>query len=180
MLFVVCFISACSSKIETIPNEGDEKVVETPIKDFSRIDKLAQSANQQDTDRIVKILFYESNNMQYKNTIAIDIGNQAMYLNPKISTVGLVDADIKMTENDVKKIMDILKKYDIQSWKENYSDKKNTNVEDGYGWVLYLEYSDRTIEKHSGFGISRADVIPRNFDTFIEEITNFVDNKKEN
>ncbi|EUJ51529.1 hypothetical protein MCOL2_15587 [Listeria fleischmannii FSL S10-1203] len=103
MLFVVCFISACSSKIETIPNEGDEKVVETPIKDFSRIDKLAQSANQQDTDRIVKILFYESNNMQYKNTIAIDIGNQAMYLNPKISTVGLVDADIKMTENDVKK-----------------------------------------------------------------------------
>ncbi|MBC1373667.1 hypothetical protein HB847_15040 [Listeria booriae] len=180
MLCFVCFISACSNKPETIPNsEEDKKVVETPIKDFSRIDKLVQSTEPQDIDRIVKVLFYESNNMQYKNTIAIDIGNNVMYLNPKVPTLGLVNADYKMTEDDVEKVQNIIKKYGIQSWKEDYSDSKNTNYEDGYGWVIYLEYADRTVERHSGSGMYRADVIPKNFDTFIEEITNFVDNKKD-
>ncbi len=179
ILCFVCFISACSNKPETIRNsEEGGKVVETPIKDFSRIDKLEQSTEQQDIDKIVKILFYESNNMQYKNTIAIDIGNQAMYLNPQVPTLGLVNADYKMTEDDVKEVQNIIIKYDIQSWKEDYSDNKNSNNEDGYGWVLYLEYADRTVERHFGTGMYRKDVIPENFDAFIKEITNFVDNKK--
>ncbi|MBC1492224.1 hypothetical protein [Listeria booriae] len=179
ILALSCLISSCSSSPETSSDDkGDKKVVETPIKDFSRIAKLTQSTKTQDLDRIVKILFYESSDMQNKNAVAIDIGNKGMYLNPEVSKIGLVSPDYKMSESDVEEVQHIIKENNIQSWKEDYSNIPKSDYEDGYGWVLYLEYADRTVERHSGSGIAKSEVVPKNFNSFVEEITNFVNSKK--
>ncbi|MBC2019810.1 hypothetical protein HCA81_02050 [Listeria booriae] len=178
IVLVFSFVSACSNKQEVNSNEEEKKVLETPTKDFSRIGKLKIATQTQELNRVVKILFYEAGDMQYKNVVAIDIGNKVMYLDPHVQTVGREMPNYNMMDSDIEQVRSIFQKYDIQKWKAEYSVEDRSTYEDGYGWIMYLEYADRTVEKHEGFGTTKSDVIPSNFNDFVDEIIGFVNTKK--
>jgi len=78
---------------------------------------------------------------------------------------------------NTKLLSEILKKYDVQDWKDDYTTENPDTYEDGYGWQLWLQYEDGTVEKHGGTGTTVEKVTPENFQDFKTELSTFMDEK---
>jgi hypothetical protein len=147
---------------------------------FQELSELPKSTRQQSPDSVIKIMFYESQNMQQKNVTALDLGNKKMYLHPKVQTVGIAEPDGTLSEDDIAEIIAILEENNVQEWKDSYQDAaENASYEDGYSWTLILEYEDRTVEWHTGSGPSKQDVVPDEFDQFTADLIAFQARKAE-
>jgi len=146
---------------------------------FENLNKAARTEAVQPLKNAIKILFKESEDMQEKNVVAIDMGNKELYLKPDLASIDFTTADYAMSDEEIKDVLGILKKYNVQEWNKKYSDGEDEeNYSDGYGWNLYIQYEDGTVESHSGKGMSKVDSIPAEFDKFISELTTFVKERK--
>ena len=80
-----------------------------------------------------------------------------------------------MELNNTKEVLDILRTYDMQSWKKDYTFEDSDTYEDGYIWRLWLQYEDGTVEKHKGEGTDRDKITPSIFDDFVKDLNYIVD-----
>src|SRR5699024_3995085 len=71
------------------------------------------------------------------------------YANPIIGRRGLRARDGSVEVNEAEEVLDILDKYEVQTWDKEYSSDANA-YEDRYSWQLLLQYDDGTVEKHAG------------------------------
>jgi len=157
-------------------NEGKEmKRNEYDIYDFSFIEKAPESKRKQDLNDVIKVLF-EENDSSLSTIIAIDVENDCIYKEPRWSTFGVEPMDGTIKSNDAKNVIEILEKYKVQKWRYDYSVEDPESYLDGYSWELWLQFKDGTVEKHFGAG-DEKDVIPKNFDEFVNELSNFVNER---
>ena len=77
-------------------------------------------------------------------------------------------------------MFEILEKYEVQSWKRDYTFEDPETYQDGYSWSLWLQFADGTVEKHSGEGTDAEKLTPDNFQEFAKELRSFVEEKLEN
>lgn len=127
--------------------------------DFSEVIKLVLTKNEDLTDE----------------TIAIDVEKNGIYIDPSIQSIG-VRASKGMKEiDDIQKVIDILEKYHVQDWKEDYSTKEDpSSTADGVGWSMYIQFKNGTVKHHMGSGTSMESVTPEGFADFFNELETFV------
>ena len=144
--------------------------------DFKHIHKAPEATEKQAMDKVIKVFFDESTTFDKPyEAVAIDIENNEVFANPIIGRRGLRAKDGIVEVNEVEKVLDILKKYNVETWNREYSSGFDT-YEDGYSWQLLLQYDDGTVEKHEG---NEEDEVPKDFNKLAEEIRDFADKKIE-
>ena len=77
------------------------------------------------------------------------------------------DITIELSEDDISVIKEALKRYGIANW--NYFYDGTSEVYEGFGWNIGMEFTDGTIISKSGSG-EAATVIPNNFVKFEDSI----------
>jgi len=126
---------------------------------------------------VTKILYYESQNMLSLYTFTINIADKRMFTEPMAnSMMDYYEPDYHMTDADVDEVRAILERNDVLAWDPVYgkmTDYGEGTVDGGGGWYLFLQYSDNTVSRFHG-----VREYPDTYDSFIEELTDFVDSKK--
>ncbi|MBL1226647.1 hypothetical protein [Enterococcus sp. BWR-S5] len=154
-----------------------------PVTDFEKLrrHKLTMSKKEQPIENIAKIYFYEIHNLEWKNQVAIDIGNKSGYSNPKATTIGLAPTDFDLQENDLKVIKQILKDSQVESWEESYmfGDKEMLDEMggEGYNWQLCIQYLDGTSFYKEGKGTEKEEIQPEGYHDFVDGLTEFLASK---
>jgi|SRR5690554_799565 len=154
----------------------DGEVSELDIFDFAYIKMAPETTEEQDIQDIIK-LYLEESSMSETTNIAIDIGNNEIYINPSLGSRGLRFSDEIIKADDIHHALTILEDYQIQEWKEDYTFENPDSYQDGFGWSLWLQYKDGSVKKHSGEGTSKEEITPDNFESFVSELKSFVDEK---
>ena len=118
------------------------------------------------------------NDSSLSDTIAIDVTNNEIYVDPSWTTLGVDTFDEPVPVNDVQNLLQILEEYNVQDWKKDYTVENPEDYEDGFSWRLWLQFEDGTVEKHGGSGTEDG-ITSENFDEFFTELNEFVAGKLE-
>ncbi|GAA0287912.1 hypothetical protein GGQ92_003015 [Gracilibacillus halotolerans] len=137
------------------------------IYDFYYIHKAPVATRKHDLDEVIKLAF--STTSPIPTSIAIDIKNKEIYINPRFSTNGLLESKGTTIFNDKERLINILEKYSVQDWKGNYTTESPDSYNHGYGWSLLLQFEDGTTEEYLGQGTTDA-IFPKEFEGFVEEL----------
>lgn len=145
------------------------------IYDFSYIKKAPEAKKKHDLEKVIKIYMNENDSSLNKG-FAIDFKESHVYVDTGMGSRGIrTSREEPVNVIDINGVIDILKKYDVQNWKENYTFEDPDSYQDGYSWKLWLQFEDGTVEKHTGSGTDVKKITPDNFSAFRKELTNFVD-----
>lgn len=156
--------------------DGEKDMNEKDIFNFKNIEHAPEATEDHSLSAVIKVFFDESSFDEPYQSIAVDIGNNEIYVNPIISQRGLRAQDGVLDINDGKGIISILEKYQIQDWKTDYTDADAEEAEDGESWALILQYEDGSVKKHIG---NDEDLTPEGFREFADELYQFVENHLE-
>jgi hypothetical protein len=173
----MCFLTACNLGITDTSTQEEIIVEATPLRDFMDMHTLPKAESKQPIERISKLAFSEARETPGEASIVVDIANRAMYSRKEGVIEGIDEPDIPLTKADITKLLDILVRYDVQSWDEDYSSASSDILYDVYAWGLQLEYDDRTVKTHYGSGPIKEEIIPENYEAFVEELLAFRDAK---
>ena len=166
LLLLTCMILAgCNYSENNI--KDDEVLSNIDIYDFYYIKKAPVATKKHDLNEIIKISFTTTSPIPTR--IAIDIKNNEFYKNPNHLTNGVDTLDGTIYFDDKSTLLNILEKYSIQEWKEDYTTEDSDTYQYGYGWNLLLQFEDGTVERHRGQG-STVDIFPEGFEGFVREI----------
>ncbi|MCR6111560.1 hypothetical protein HXA35_14525 [Bacillus sp. A301a_S52] len=188
LAFAVCiFIVGCQDtenskeRIESEEtNESKEteelEVAKEKLFDIYYIFEAPKATEQHDLSEVIKVVF-NSNINDIDMPIAINIQENEIYINPRISSRGVRVRNGAKRINDIEKVIEIFEKYNIQEWKEDYSVEDPSDYEDGASWSLLLQYQDGSLRKYSGAGSESKGITPDNFDDFAKELNDFVNER---
>lgn len=158
--------------------EGEENNVnKINVFEFKHIDKAPVASEKQPMDKVIKIYFSEWSIDERPYSTAIDIEMNEIYAYPVIGRRGLRAREGIVEIEGAEIVKEILEKYDVQSWKSDYTFEDPDSYVDGYSWSLWLQYEDGTVEKHTGEGTDVENLTPEKFRPFVEELTKFVEEK---
>ena len=153
-------------------NIKDKEVMRNiDIYDFYFINKAPKSKEKQDLNELIK--FSLTTTSPIPTGIAIDVGNNEIYKNPRHTINGVKTYEETVLFDEKETLVNILEKYRIQDWQENYTTESPDSYNHGYGWSLLLQFEDGTIETHGGQGTTDA-IFPEEFDGFVEDIDQLV------
>ena len=182
VLFIVCVIlCSCTNNTEESIG-GNMSMVNVELCGFSELREAERTTAAHALEDITKIMFYEHEDLQQLNGIAIDIYNRQLFTHPIVDgNLGYREPNYNMTVKDVEEVLTILEKYNILNWNETYFDESLTEEEEweAYTWVLFIQYSDGTVQRFAGMG-SYSVSKPENFDEFVEEMINFTHSRVPN
>ncbi len=153
----------------------ESKLGEYDIYDFAFIRKAPKSKVKHGLNKVIKIFFNE-NDIDENYAIAIDVKNSEIYIEPRMSALGVDSLYGTIKSNDAKNVIEILEKYNVQKWKSDYTVEDPESYVDGYGWSLWLQFEDGTVKTYLGRG-DKEDVVPKNFDEFVNELSEFVNER---
>ena len=180
-IFILClFLLSCeqpSSKNKTTGLENNMN--KKDIFDFKHIDSAPKATEKHPINEVIKVFLDEwSIDVPYK-AVAIDIKKNEVYINPSISIRGLSAGNGIVQISNAEKVLEVLKKYEVQNWKTDYTFENPETYEDGYSWKILLQFEDGTVEKHSGKGTDKERLTPDNFESFFTEINEFIEERLE-
>ena len=147
------------------------------IFDFSFIRSAPVTEKSQPVENVIKV-YHGEWSMERAPAVAIDVENKEIYIEPRMANRGVrAHGGTKVIE-DAEKVIQILEKYDIQNWQHYYSNVKDTtSYEDGASWSLWLQYDDGSVEIFRGEGTFWKDITPDNYQSFVNELTEFVEER---
>ncbi|WP_321386838.1 hypothetical protein [uncultured Enterococcus sp.] len=150
-----------------------------PVSDFYELGSLPKAKKEQSLDNIVKIYFAERHNLENKNKIAIDLGNKGLYLEPEFEIIGHDSLDYELSNEEIEEIKEILSRNKVDTWEVEYTEEYDKEVgEAAYNWLLRVQYSNGEIYNKQGKGNDKQKIEPENYQTFVNELTSFVEEKK--
>jgi hypothetical protein len=164
--------TACNPELSETPTREEIVVEATPTIDFYYMRAYPRTEQAQPLNRVTKLVFTENAGEPDGICVAIDLGNRALYSHDEANLIGLEEPDISLTDADIAQLLDILAKYDVQSWETDYSSDE-ANFTDGFAWGLSFEYDDQTVENHHGLAPLKEECIPANYDAFLKELLAF-------
>lgn len=159
-------------------NMEESKMSDEILYDFYSFLRAPKSTEKQGLSEVIKLVFTK-NDSSLSDTIAIDVEGKKIHIDPWMSSHGINSLGETKNIDDINEVLNILKKYNIQDWKEDYSFENPSSFEDGFGWNLWLQYKDGTVEKHGGSGSFPEEIIPENFGEFFHELNDFVNERLE-
>ncbi len=149
------------------PDTKKEEVVDgMDIFDFYFINRAPKASKKHPLDELIKIYFSSKG-------VAIDVENQEIIEAPRFATNGVATFEEPLPFNDKEGLLEILEKHNVQDWKDDYTTEDPDSYQDGYGWMMLLQFEDGTIERYKGNGTDKVTVFPENFDEFAEEMEVF-------
>ncbi len=189
LLLCVFLLNACSVKQEPTKNSNETRSTESdlmkneqsipPVSDFYELGSLPKAKKEQSLDNIVKIYFAERHNLENKNKIAIDLGNKGLYLEPEFEIIGHDSLDYELSNEEIEEIKEILSRNKVDTWEVEYTEEYDKEVgEAAYNWLLRVQYSNGEIYNKQGKGNDKQKIEPENYQTFVNELTSFVEEKK--
>src|SRR5699024_2282610 len=124
MIFFIIYISlvfVCCYMTET----QNEKKKESELKDEHLYDiyfikKALKTTEKQPLSKVIKLAFTQKDS-SLGNTIAMDLENNTIYIDPWMSSMGINYKDESKPIDDIDEAVNILEKYNVQDWKEDYS-----------------------------------------------------------
>ena len=180
ILFICCCILLYGC-VNTENNINENKESETMKSyGFGDLARAPRSETLQSIEKITKLLFsipYKMDAESGSKVIAIDIENKEVYYDVDTGKIHRIDPTITLSDDDVTELLELVKKYNILDWKEDYSIQNGDDILDGTGWTLIIEYQDRTIQTHGGYGVYLKDIIPENYDETISEFETFIESR---
>ncbi len=177
ILFLILFIAITLIGCQQTLNE-EEDLLEVPdgvdIYDFYFINRAPERApeatEKHPLNELIKIYFSTK-------AVAIDVGNNELLEKPRFATSGVTIFEEPLPFDDKEGLLGILEKYNVQEWKANYTTADPDTYDDGYGWMMLLQFEDGTVERYQGLGSYKEDVVPENFDEFADEMEAFKEEK---
>lgn len=155
----------------------DTEQTEEELYDIYYIREAPKATEKHDLSEIIKVVLTKNEDLT-DETIAIDVEKSGIYIDPSIQSIGIRASKGLKEIDDIQKVMEILEKYHVQEWKEDYSTPENSSTtEDGVGWSLYIQFKDGTVEQHMGSGTSMKSVAPNDFEDFFHELHSFVEER---
>ena len=151
-------------------------MTEEELFDIYYIKEAPKTTERHNLEEVITLVLNTNINTS-TDTIAINVQDGEIYINPQMSSLGVHAKNGTKKVDDINKILEILEKYEVQDWKEDYTFEDPSTYEDGTSWHLFLQYEDGTIEQHGGSGTDEEKIKPDSFDAFIKEIADFVDER---
>jgi len=180
MIFFIIYISLVfvSCNITDFQNEKmkESELKEEHLYDIYFIKKAPKATEKQPLSKVIKLVFTQ-NDSSLGNTVAMDLENNTIYIDPWMSSMGINYQDESEPIDDIDKAVDILEEYNVQDWKEDYSYEDSSSYEDGYAWSLYLQFEDGTVERHEGTGSFAKEITPENYNDFSQALNDFVEER---
>ncbi len=173
-IIILCLIlvGCKDTNDEAIHEQPDTKKEEVAdgrdIFDFYYINRAPEATEKHPLNELIKIYFSTK-------SVAIDVENQELIEKPRFATNGVATFEDPLPFTDKEGLLEILEKYNVQEWKEDYTTEDPDTYDDGYGWMMLLQFEDGTIERYKGAGTEEETVFPENFDEFAEEMETFKD-----
>lgn len=164
LLMIGAFLTACNEKSN---QDNNEDLDDIDVYDFYFINKAPESDEKHPLDELIKIYFSAKG-------VAIDVGEKEIYIDPIYASNGIDTFEGTVDFDDKEGLIDIIEKYNVQKWKSDYSFEAPDDYQDGYGWLLLMQFEDGTVEKYRGAGSLKEDITPRHFDAFGETLKDFV------
>src|SRR5699024_2251159 len=162
-------------------NENKKKVSIIPqdeLYDIYFIKKAPKSTGKHDLSEAIKVVFTYSDS-SVGDTIAIDIQEGIIHIEPWVSTLGVTSLDESEHINDIDIVIDLLREYNVQGWKDDYTYEDPSTYEDGVGWNLWIQFEYGTVEKHGGSGSFAEEITSDEFDEFKKALRDFVHERLE-
>ena len=176
ILFLLCTLifPGCADRMpdkdlitHDFQNKREEDTISgIDIYDFYFINRAPAATEKHPLDELIKIYFSTK-------SVAIDVENKELLENPRFATNGVTIFEDPLPFDDKEGLIEILEKYRVQEWKEDYTTEDPDSYQDGYGWMMLLQFEDGTIERYKGSGPYKEDVVPKNFDEFASEMEAF-------
>lgn len=165
---IVCF--GCQKSVDK--NEMDEETF-----DFAFIKQAPEATEKHDIKKVIKVYFNENDSSLDKG-FAIDLEEKNVYINPRMGSRGIrTSIEKPVNVGDIDGVLEVLEQHNVQNWKDDYTFENPDSYQDGYGWQLWLQFEDGTVEKHKGSGTKKDKITPENFNEFVKELTDFVEGK---
>ena len=168
---------AANQKNKYEVNEG-KNMNGIDIYDFEFIQKAPEAEKKHPLNEVIKVYFSEWN-ISKSNKIAIDIANNQIYKDPRMSSLGVDSIYEPINVSDTINVLKILEEHAVQNWDPDFSFEKPGSYKDGYSWKLWLQFEDGTVEKHSGAGTRKKEITPKNFNEFAADLNRFVNDRLE-
>lgn len=179
IFFGMCLLFfGCQQASDINNNVKEEEIIsEIDLFDFKNFGKAPQSTETHPIHDVVTIYFSEWTFDHIYKPIAINIKNNEMYLHPSLSLHRFSTYDEVIQINNSKEIINMLERYEVQSWKSDYTYQQINTYQDGYSWKLWLQYEDGSVERHGGNGTDKEKLTPDNFSNFAAALYQFVDER---
>lgn len=130
---------------------------------------------------ITKILYFEEKDMQQVDQIVIDLGDSVLFTEPTIDIdLDSSEADYNLSAEEIKSVLNMIEKYEVLAWKGHYGEKYGSEVSDGGGWNLIIQFDDGTINFVTGNDTSEEKNTPEGHKDFIEDMVKFINSKEPN
>ncbi len=190
LTFAMLFINSCAKTESIVDKNGGNDMQEkiNPISDFEKLRRkeLPESNKSQIAENVAKIYFYEVENLLRTEIIIIDLQNKVAQINPDTAhffgDADVAEFEIKLSDKDVETVVNILKEGNVSKWQRKYRYGDESMLEqmggEGYNWTLFIQYKDGTMQPRSGKGTSKEEIQPEGYQTFVNELTTFVEGKK--
>lgn len=144
---IICFGCQISDK------KGNE--IDDQIFDFAFIKKAPETTEKQDFNKVIKVYFNENDGSLDKG-FAIDLEEETVYINPRMGSRGIrtsIEESIHVSEIDG--VLKVLKKHNVQKWKDDYTFESPDSYQDGYGWQLWLQLKTEQLKSTKGLVLKR-------------------------
>ncbi len=153
-----------SSENKEVTRMTDEKLY-----DITYLFEAPTSKVNQRVDKVIKIVSTKGRSTP-EETIAIDIQNKKIYLEPRIAATGIEAKTGSVPVSDTNEVISFLEKYNVQDWP-----KEETNhYSDGDNKSLWLQFANGTVQKYNEteiIEIMQSDT----FNKLLQELKEFVD-----
>lgn len=137
------------------------------IYDITYLFEAPMSGENKHIDNVIKVVSSKGRGKS-EQTIAIDIQNEKIYLDPRISTTGIEAKTGSVPVSDVDEVLSILKNHRVQDWNKD----ETITYEDEDEQSLWLQFEDGTVERYSETSIAGK---TNPLVTLVQEIEDFVD-----
>lgn len=178
MIVIVASFFLCGCQQVAKYEEENINMEQEELFDIYYLFEAPKAKKDYNLTEIIKVVFTK-NDSSLTDTVAIDIQNNEIYIDPRVSSLGIRARNGTLQISDADKVLKILEKYDVQSWKNDYSFENPDTYEDGFGWNLIIQFEDGAIKEYRGSG-SEEEITPSNFKAFVAELTNFADDRLNN
>ena len=174
VIVIEAFLFLCGC--QQLAKHNEENIEKEDFFDIYYIKEAPKATERHNLEEVITLVLNTNINTS-TDTIAINVQDGEIYINPQMSSLGVHAKNGTKKVDDINKILEILEKYEVQDWKEDYTFEDPSTYEDGTSWHLFLQYEDGTIEQHGGSGTDEEKIKPDSFDAFIKEIADFVDER---
>lgn len=152
-------------------------MTEEELYDIYYIKEAPKAIKNHDLSEVIKLVLTKNEDLT-DETIAIDVEKNGIYIDPSIQLIGVRALKGMKEIDDIQKVIDILEKYHVQGWKEDYSTKEAPSSTDaGVGWSMYIQFENGSVKHHMGSGTSMESVTPEGFAEFFNELETFVNDQ---